>query len=260
MEIGGESPPIAPKDPPDTLPSGLPFPPLCAGLTAGTAPAPRRPPVPEGERDAPQGNHQGEAGLEVGSGAGLGTRGAYVARHQRTHAHRRDARRVRAEEKLLRGVHEEEPPGEGAGRSGLPGRRNVYGARPLRPAGDAQSPFPQAPLGGRRGGDDGGGGGEGGVENRPVTASEGAQGAGRNRRIALREVRARRRGRGLAVRGEALAGQGAFLRGGSHPLLRVREVRTDPIRRCGGSRTSRVDRYAYKMHTDAYANDAEHRR
>ena len=25
-------------------------------------------------------------------------------------------------------------------------------------------------------------------------------------------------------------------------------------------RTSRVDLYAYKMHTDAYANDAEHRR
>src|SRR3972149_5343025 len=36
MAIGGESPPIAPKDPPDTLPTGLPFPPLCQGRTVCT--------------------------------------------------------------------------------------------------------------------------------------------------------------------------------------------------------------------------------
>ena len=64
----------------------------------------------------------------------------------------------------------------------------------------------------------------GGVENRPVPGEEDTQGAERNRRLAFREVRARRRGRGLAVRREALAGEGAFLRGRSHPLLRVREV------------------------------------
>src|SRR3990172_9282334 len=167
-------------------------------------PAPRRPLDPQIERDAPQGDAQIPSRLRVGPGTGLGERGEYVPRHGRTNAHRRDARRLRAEEKLLRGVREKDPPGEGSDRRGVLRGRYLRGARPLRPAGHAEIPLPEAPLGGRRGGDDGGGGRKGGVESRPVPGREGPRGAGRNRRIAFREVRAHRRGRGLAVRGEAL--------------------------------------------------------